>query len=70
MPVLLLVLLRPLGLDPVVLSVGVVIMATPAAVNGFMLAMEHGGDSECMAQSIFLSTLFSIVTIPLVATLL
>jgi len=70
MPILLLMLLRPLGLDPVVLSVGVIIMATPAAVNGFMISMEYGGDSECMAQSIFLSTLFSVVTIPLVATLL
>ena len=62
--------LRPLGLDPVVLSTGVIIMATPAAVNGFMLAIEHDGDSECMAQTIFLSTLCSIVTIPLVATLI
>ena len=70
MPVLLLVCLRPLGLDPVVLSTGVIIMATPAAVNGFMLAIEHDGDSECMAQTIFLSTLCSIVTIPLVATLI
>lgn len=70
MPVLLMVCLRPLGLDPVVLSTGVIIMATPAAVNGFMLAIEHDGDSECMAQTIFLSTLCSIVTIPLVATLI
>jgi len=70
MPAQLLMFLRPLGLDPVVLSVGVIIMATPAAVNGFMISMEYGGDSECMAQSIFLSTLFSVVTIPLVATLL
>lgn len=70
MPVLLLVLLRPLGLDPVVLSTGVIIMATPAAVNGFMLSIEYGGDSDCMAQTIFLSTLCSIVTIPLVATLI
>ena len=70
MPVLLLVCLRPLGLDPIVLSTGVIIMATPAAVNGFMLAIEHDGDSECMAQTIFLSTLCSIVTIPLVATLI
>ena len=70
MPILLLLLLRPMGLDPVVLSTGVIIMATPAAVNGFMLSIEHDGDSECMAQTIFLSTLCSIVTIPLVATLI
>ena len=70
MPTALLFLLRPMGLDPIVLGVGVVIMATPAAVNGFMISMEYGGDSECMAQTIFLSTLCSMVTIPLVTTLL
>ena len=45
-------------------------MAMPTAVTGSLLSMEHGGDTECMAQSTFLTTLASIVTIPLVAALL
>ena len=39
-------------------------------MNGPKLCMEHGGDAECMAQITFVSTLASIVTIPVVAALL
>ena len=46
------------------------LMAMPTALNGSMLAMEYGGDTECMAQSIFLTTLMSIITIPVLAALL
>ena len=42
----------------------------PTALNGSMLAMEYGGDTECMAQSIFLTTLMSIITIPVLTALL
>ena len=70
MPVTLLLLLRPVGLDPVVLGVVVVEMAMPAAVNGAMLCMEYNGDIESMAQTIFVTTILSVVTIPLVAMLL
>ena len=45
-------------------------MAMPAAVNGSLLCMEYGGDTECMAQITFISTLASIVTIPIIAALL
>lgn len=65
-----LLILNRMGLDPVVMGVGVVVMAMPAAVNGVMICMEYGGDSECMAQTIFVTTLLSIVTIPLIAMLL
>ena len=51
-------------------DIAVILMATPAALNGSMLAMEYGGDTECMAQSIFLTTLMSILTIPVLAALL
>lgn len=65
-----LLILNCMGLDPVVMGVGVVVMAMPAAVNGVMICMEYGGDSECMAQTIFVTTLLSMVTIPLIAILL
>ena len=55
---------------PLVDDIAVILMATPAALNGSMLAMEYGGDTECMAQSIFLTTLMSILTIPVLAALL
>ena len=45
-------------------------MGMPAAVNGSLLCMEYGGDADCMAQVTFVSTLVSIVTIPVVAAFL
>ena len=55
---------------PLVSNIAVILMAMPTALNGSMLAMEYGGDTECMAQSIFLTTLMSIITIPVLAALL
>ena len=70
MPMVLCPILRALGTDPMILGIAVTQMAMPAAVNGSLLCMEYGGDSECMAQITFVTTLASIVTIPLVAALL
>lgn len=70
LPSVLCFLLRWMGTDPLILGVAVTQMAMPAAVNGSLLCMEYGGDAECMAQITFLSTLASIVTIPILAAVL
>ena len=70
LPAALCFLLRWMGTDPLILGVAVIQMAMPAAVNGSLLCMEYGGDAECMAQITFVSTLASIVTIPIIAALL
>lgn len=70
MPALLCLILRNFDLPYIVLGVAVMQMAMPVAVNGTMLSMEHGGDTACIAEATFLMTLLSIVTIPLVATVL
>ena len=69
MPALFFLLLKPLHLDPMVMGVAVSQMAMPVAVNGSMLAMEYGGDTDAMAQVTFLTTLFSTFTIPIIAVL-
>ena len=67
-PALLWLILRHMsGIPAVVLGVAVIEMGMPVAANGSMLSIEHGGDTETVAQITFLTTLFSIVTIPLVA---
>ncbi len=68
-PAALSLVLGLMGVDPLILGVAVAQMAMPAAVNGSMLCLEHGGDTEAMAQSIFLSTVLAIVTIPVAAAL-
>lgn len=70
LPVLLWLLLRQMDADPVVQGIAVIEMAMPVAVNGSMLCLEYGGDTDAMAQVIFITTLLSIVTIPLVAMVL
>lgn len=70
LPAALCFLLRRMGTDPLILGVAVTQMAMPAAVNGSLLCMEYGGDAECMAQITFVSTLSSIVTIPILAAFL
>ena len=70
LPAMLWVILGWMGVEPpVVAGVSVILMAMPAAVNGTMLCMEYNGDTECMAQGTFLTTLVSIITIPVVAVL-
>lgn len=70
LPAVLYFILQPLHLDPTLLGIVVIEMAMPAAINGSMLCLEYGGDKETMAQATLLTTAASIVTIPLIASVL
>lgn len=69
LPMALSVLLNWVGDGGLIRGVSVVQMAMPVAVTGSLLCMEHGGDEACMAQLTFMTTLASILTIPIVAAL-
>lgn len=70
LPVALWAILRVMGNEELVLGIAVIQIAMPVAVNGTLLSMEYGGDTPCMAQITFLTTLASILTIPIMAALL
>lgn len=70
LPVLLCLVLRTLHVDSLVMGIAVTQMAMPVAVNGSLLCMEYGGDTQCMAQATLLTTAGSILTIPLIAAML
>jgi len=70
LPVMLYLILRPMGMDAVVMGVAVTEMSMPVSVNAAMLCIEYEGDIECMAQLVFLTTLLAMVSIPLVGLLL
>lgn len=70
LPTLLWLALQPLHLEALAVGVGVIQMAMPVAANGSMLCMEYGGDMNSMAEATFLTTLCSMLTVPLMATLL
>lgn len=70
LPLLLYWILKAVGLEGLGLGVSVLQIAMPVAANGTMLAMEYGGDVESMAQATFLTTLCSMLTVPLLVTFL
>ena len=70
LPAALCLLLRLLGTESLVMGIAVSQIAMPVAVNGTLLSMEYGGDTEGMAQITFLTTVCSIVTIPVIAVAL
>ncbi len=70
MPAPLCLVLRGMHIEAMVLGIAVSQMGMPVAVNGTLLSMEYGGDTEAMAQVTFLTTLGAIVTIPVLAAVL
>lgn len=70
LPVVLFAILQPLHLAQIVVNVAVLQIAMPVAANGSMLAMEYGGDVRTMARITFLTTLCSMITVPVLASVL
>ncbi len=56
--------------DPVLLGTMIVLCGMPVATNGTMLCYEYGGNAKTMAQATFITTVFSLVTIPVLMMLL
>ena len=54
------------GLDPTALAVLIVQVATPVAVTSYLLAEKYGADSDAVAGLVVVSTLMSVVTLPLI----
>ncbi len=53
------------GLPPVALAVLVLQITTPVAVTSYMLAEKYGADADAVAGLVIISTLLSVVTLPL-----
>ncbi len=70
MPLLLFFILRLFVKDQLLLGLLTVIAAMPSAAISPILSAEYGGDSAFASQSVFLTTLLSLATIPLVVLLL
>lgn len=68
-PVLIGILLRPFISDSTVFGVLVLMAAVPAANLPLMRVEEKGGDGQILSIGIILSTILSLVTIPLVVLL-
>ena len=70
LPMLLYVLFRSIGFAPLVVNINTLIIAMPVATYGTILCLRYGRDTTLITEITFISTLLSVVTIPLVAQLL
>ena len=59
-----------MDLPEMLYGVAVSQMAMPVAVTGTLMCATYGGDQRSMAQVTFLTTVMSIVTIPILAVTL
>lgn len=65
-PALTIVLLLLFNLDGVVAQAILITTAMPSAVNSTIIAQQYSNDPEYAAEIVMFSTLFSVVTVPLV----
>jgi len=66
LPLLVFVILRVIGITGITLIIPVVITAMPAAANSAIIASRYKSDFKLASKLIFITTLFSIITIPIV----
>lgn len=69
-PVAVWAILRLFINDSLVLGVMVVLSALPAATNTALLCAKYGGDESTAASGLFVSTLLSLVTLPILLRIL
>lgn len=69
-PVVVWAILRLFVDDPMLIAVAVVLAAMPSGTNATMMALQFGGQEKVASRGVFISTIFSLVTIPLIVFLL
>ena len=68
-PVTLYLVFRACGVDSVINNINTVVIAMPVASFGTMFCMKYGRNPSLMTEITFVTTVFSILTIPLVTML-
>lgn len=70
-PLLTIAVLRilPFEMDPMIESILIMSAALPSAAAQSMIAEQYHGDLEASGQAVFLTTLFAVVTVPLMMTI-
>ena len=70
LPLLLYVIFRAMGFDSLVVNINTLVIAMPVATYGTIICLRYGRDTALITEITFISTLLSVLTIPLVAQLL
>ncbi len=69
-PFVLWLIIRDLPIDPMMIGVTVMLTAMPVATNCTMFCHEYNADAELASAAVFLSTVISVVTIPIISSIL
>ena len=69
-PVGLYVFFKACGVDELVNDINTTVVAMPVAAFGTMFCMKYERDSRLMTEMTFMSTVFSVLTIPLIRILI
>lgn len=62
-------LTRLMGFSPMVVNINTVVIAMPVATYGTILCLKYGKDTTLMAEVTFITTLLSMISIPLLTML-
>ena len=65
-PVMIAFMLKPFGLDPMVMNICVILLAMPVAANTAAMAERYDGDYKFASAVVSVSTLLSVVTVPVI----
>ena len=69
LPVIILMILKIFIKDDILLRISMIMLATPAGSMTVMLAQQYDGDSGLAARGVVLTTLLSVITIPVVSAI-
>jgi malate permease and related proteins len=69
-PIITLLILKLLSVDGLILNVLVVIQSMPSAATAAVFTEKYGGDESLTSRCILMTTVFSIITIPLIIQLI
>lgn len=70
LPILVMIVLKALGFSDYLVSIPVIITAMPAAANAAIMASRFNNDYYLTSKVVFLSTFFSVFTIPIIVMLI
>jgi len=68
-PLVVFVMLRPFHFDTTVATTMVLLSAAPVAANAVMFAAQFGGDAKLASKAVALTTLISMLTMPVFSVL-
>ena len=63
-------LMRLVGFDPFVVNINTLVIAMPVATYGTILCLKYGKDTTMITEVTFITTLVSVITIPVLVMLL